>query len=118
MSNILKIYKGLGKNINVLAVANILSIPSALIGGYLSVKYDKKLIAIIPQLFTAILYIGVVVVNYVGIKIGFAILGFCISNMSLPAIDACIADYSKKKIKLYRFPYNHRAGSVRVGSLQ
>ncbi|MGL5087724.1 MAG: MFS transporter [Clostridium sp.] len=99
----------------ILAIANAVSIPMTLIGGWLCKKYENKVIIIVPQICSALAFIGVVCFNSVIIKVICAILGFCISNIAQPALDACLGARCEKDNKSRAFSLIYFAQNIGFG---
>ncbi|MDE5907144.1 MAG: MFS transporter [Lachnospiraceae bacterium] len=99
----------------ILAVINTISIPMTLLGGLLCKKCNNKAVAILPQLCSAICFFIVVFVNNVAAKIFFSGLGFSVSCVSQPAIDACLGNKCNSDKKTNAFSLVYFAQNVGFG---
>lgn len=100
-----------------IGIINFLAIPSVLIGGRLSDKYDSRKVVIIGQLLSALSYICVTLSGNALLKIIFASIGICFSNAITPAFDACIGRVKTDQKKSFALMYFMQNLGFGLGSL-
>lgn len=103
----------------IVAGANFLCIPVLYLSGKITEKMGPKKTIIMSQLLAASSYILVVICSVSILKIGFAIIGLCLSSVVVPAMDAwaTIKNPDEDRRKAFSLLYLSQNIGFAIGSL-